>query len=75
VVFFLHVFLPRAAKRFVRELVLLAKDEGEELVHLIAGGESRPPARLHVLHASDQATVAGVRVSRELDDEDALVGK
>jgi hypothetical protein len=28
-----------------------------------------------VLHAPDQATVAGVCVTAELDDEDALVGK
>ena len=59
---------------FARAFFLLAKDASEELVHLLAGGESLAPARVHVLHASDQATLAGIRITAQLDDEDAYVG-
>ena len=52
----------------------LAKDPSEELEHLVARGELRAPARIHVLQASGQAALAGVRISAEVYDEDAGVG-
>jgi hypothetical protein len=58
----------------IQELLDLANGDGEELVHLLAGGESRAPAGLHVLHASEQATLTGVRIAAELNDEDAGSG-
>jgi hypothetical protein len=57
------------------EFLDLAKDAGEELVHLSSRGESRALARVHVFHASHQATLTGIRIAAELDDEDAGVGE
>jgi hypothetical protein len=58
----------------VRSSFFLAKNASEKLVHLSIRGESNTLARVHVLQPSDEMTPLRVRISTELDDENATVG-